>query len=304
MKSETEKFIIENFKESKDFLIKFYGTEVPLFYEKYKRAQGCNPSINLFKSLFIFPLHGFEEVKYTSDRTQYFDAARPSMLEMSDDLFSGLAPCEAVTLISPLNYIGIDGCGGDFFANFSSVDESIYHTWEEYDGFSLIKDTLSSMIERASDPVKELYQLMLVEYKNEIDNFTYCKAEDQFDLVNLEMGLGMSDLALLVYSGYKKNDIHLTYSQDYFEYYLNDPKSEYFNFDNAVSILNSKLAMAYYSFYFARKKKKLKKLLNVTTNVKGQNLKFLRNYFEKIIDIKWEKFEGIYITKEDFKLRN
>lgn len=302
MKQEITTFITENFKEQKDFFLKFYGTELPHFYYLYKKAKGCNPSLNFFKALFIFPINSIEHVEYNEyTSTQYFSSARPALFEMKKDVCFGFAPCEAVPIISTLDPFGVDGCGGDFFTSFSSLDEKIYHTWEDYEGFTIIQDTLSSMLERTSPQVRELYQLLLSEHQDKFNSFTHAPIEDQLDIVGIDLDEPTTDLALLIYSDYKKGDIELNYSYDYFEHYFNNPNSEYFHYDNAVAILNSKLAVAFYTLYFARKRKKLKKLLQATEKVKGQNLSTIRSYFERIIDTKWEKQEDIYIEKVDFE---
>ena len=104
----------------------------------------------------------------------------------------------------------------------------------------------------------------------------------------LSVGLALAN------APYIKETITLNYDLAYFEKYLLEKSSDYYQFDNVRAMVNSQLLLAYQALYFAKQKKELEKLLAIR-GVIGQEVYTFRSFFMSLLKAEVELQERIHI---------
>ena len=284
MTKKIELIIKELYPENQEVLITFFKEELPFYFKRYQSIKGYNPNENLLISLFIYALNEVDTIKLDKkDNSSYFISELPYAYDIINPELLGWAPCQGLSILSELDTIGVDGLGGNFFANFSAQQDSIYYAQKEFDGISETYDNLTSLINKLGQKSQELFHYIDSEFNYLYEGFKYSEDISSLETNGLFLDNDILNISLQMYSEYYEDEIDMKFSLDFFSHYVEDKKSDYYAYDNIVSIINSKLMVAFYVLYFSGERKLLGELLERTKDVKGQQLKSFHSMFDSIL---------------------
>jgi len=291
LKSKTK----ELFPDDAERLLEYFATKLEYHFKDYKSLKGFTPSENLIKVLFIHCLRGGDINLENGCFVSYLPFCLKHFYYGS---ISSITEYEVYPMISPLEYIGSDGCGGSYFCDMSNQEDIFYHVWEEFEGISKVEYTLTDILRLRNENAEELYHEVRNEFNNLFsDNkpsYTTILEKSYFDkLTHLAVGLSLTNSA---YMPITKFD----YSYDYFVTYLKDEEGDYFKYDNVVNSINSQLLTAFYQLYFTNHLKELKKLLQLTMRkTKGRIFNSHRDFFNDRLTAEVELKKRIVVNFKD-----
>ncbi|KAB1155944.1 hypothetical protein F7018_11585 [Tenacibaculum aiptasiae] len=297
MTKNIEQIIKELYPKNADSFIVFFKEELPQHFKQYRDIKGYTPNCNLLKSLFVYSLKQVDSIKLTKDDSPYyFMPELPYAFDIVKADLLGWAPCQSFSILSELDNIGVEGIGGNFFTNFSSLDDSIYYIGKEFDGISKTYDNLTSLINKTKK-TEELFHLIDLEYSCLYKTFQYKEDASNLETNGLFLDNDILNISLQIYTEYYDDEIDMNFSLDFFSSYIEDKKSDYYKYDNVISIINSKLLVAFYILYFSGERKLLKTLLEKTKSAKGQQIKSFQSMFSSILTKDDNIKTNIRITK-------
>lgn len=279
------------FPNDSDRILEFFGSRIDYYINRYKTINGCSPNENLLKVLFLSVL--CNEIKFEN---HYYLPDLPFSLK--HNYFGKLSDSteyEILPLISPLEYIGSDGCGGNYFIDMSNLDDIFYHVWEEFNSIEKMEVKLINLISWIKVGAEELYFVFKNEFNDLLgeyqDSGKVLLQKTDFDkLIPLSVGLSLTNSSYMPITTFD-------YSYKYFEGYLNNEESDYFKYDDIVRSVNGQLVAAFFQLYFSGNKTALNQLIQLTyRKTKGRILNSHRDFFNALLEAETELKNRIIVN--------
>jgi len=276
------------FKEHSAAATKHIESGIPSFFNDFQKIKGYYPNENYLKALYLSFFWEDMEIDWEETLIRFSSNKAPLISRYTGRIAMWSEP-EILSLISPYHIIG--GGGGTYFTNFSTSEDTVYHTFVEFDGFSDVS-TLDELIENRGEDAISLYQEVKDLYKESLalfsmkDTFVTPRLADMEEERDLSVGLSLTN------ADYMNGVVTSDYTIDYFQQYLLEETSDYYQYDNVKAVVNSQLIMAYHLLYFARRKKDLEALAAIG-GATGSQVRDFRLFFQHLLNAESVLFERI-----------
>ncbi|MFK7771689.1 MAG: hypothetical protein AB8F94_06100 [Saprospiraceae bacterium] len=287
IQSKTKELFPNDFEK----ILDFFGSKLDYYFHRYKTINGFSANEKLLKILFLSVL--CNEIKFEN---YYYLPDLPFSLK--HNYFGKIIDTteyEILPLMSPLEYIGSDGCGGKYFMDMSTQDDIFYHVWEEFSALEKMDIKLINLISLIKVGAEELYFEVKNEFRDLLNEYqdsgiVLIQKTDLDQLIPLSVGLSLTNSPYMPKTTFD-------YSYQYFEAYLNNEESDYFKYDDTVCSVNSQIIAAFFQLYFSGNKSALNQLVQLTyRKTKGSILNSHRDFFNALLVAETELKDRIIVN--------
>lgn len=280
--SKTYNIVDSKFDSIKSYK-KVFSRDIPNHLKKYHKHWGAEPNQEYLLLLFLSKFTS-GDLELKKDNLYFGPDLRLNDYNFiksypENRSFLNLTVPEALELICPFNIVGSDGGGGIFFFNPTDSNNSIYHSYVEFEAICKIKLSLEEISqEYLNKEMLELFELYKKSDLVKIQNYEGIKNKDIWNLGKMINELNLS-LAIVGNNDFFEKIDYQYAHQEFVEYFSFE--SNYWKSNSITRDINSKLAFAMFFLFLSGEFNKLKELIDLSKNVKGKVYKNLRGRLMK-----------------------